>query len=56
MLYPLKRFAELGVEMNNVSQLMLYGQGTSGLLLVKAHFAPWWPEVHRSTSVLISVG
>jgi beta-glucosidase len=37
---PLKRFAELGVDMNQVSQLALQGQEKSGLLLVKAYFAP----------------
>jgi beta-glucosidase len=37
---PLKRFQESGVDMNHVSHLVLYGQGTSRLLLVKAYFAP----------------
>ena len=37
---PLKRFAELGVDLNQVSQLVLQSQEKSGLLLVKAYFAP----------------
>ncbi|MFN7498883.1 MAG: glycoside hydrolase family 3 N-terminal domain-containing protein [Hyphomonadaceae bacterium] len=37
---PLKRFAELGLDMNHVCQLVLQGREKSGLLLVKAYFAP----------------
>jgi len=37
---PLKRFAELGLDMTHVCQLVLQGREKSGLLLVKAFFAP----------------
>ena len=37
---PLKRFAELGIEMSHVHRLVVLGQEMSDLLLVKAYFAP----------------
>ena len=37
---PLKRFAELGIEMNHVHRLVVLGQEMSDLMLVKAYFAP----------------
>jgi hypothetical protein len=37
---PLKRFAELGLDMSQVSQLIIQGQEKASLLLVKAYFAP----------------
>lgn len=37
---PLKRFADLGLDMSRVSQLVIQGREKANLLLVKAHFAP----------------
>jgi beta-glucosidase len=37
---PLKRFAEQGLDMSQVGQLIIQGQEKASLLLVKAYFAP----------------